>query len=151
MNITEFAKMRGIGKTTIYRKIKEFGYTPQDIRGEGGELTDEALSILAAVLDGTQKRPDFPPAERVPWDVPQVERVSQLERELRETREKLEEAEKRINELLQQAADRERQNAENWRSALERLQTIEEQKLLPGAAHDGRTIWQKLFGRNNKG
>lgn len=160
MNISEYAARMGVSKATIYRKIKDFGYSPKDLRGDKGELTDEALSILSAVIDKTYQRnagnENFSQMEHVSrdvsplrnshtCDVSQSQRVAELEQELKETRARLAAAESRINELLLRAAEREQQNAEAWRDALERLQRIEEQKLLTGPAPERRTIWQRLF------
>lgn len=160
MNISEYAARMGVSKATIYRKIKAFGYSPKDLRGDNGELTDEALSILSAVIDETYQRnagnAPFSQMEHVSCDVAplrnshdcdvsQSQRVAELEQELKETRAKLAEAEARINEMLQRSAEREQQNAEAWREALERLQRIEEQKLLAGPTPERRTIWQRLF------
>jgi len=145
MNITEYGKLMGVGKTTLYRRISQAGLDLSDLRGEDGQLTDAGLSTLSALLDGTpgtsvgrsnSHQEDVPrdvPRD-VSWDVPPGRSTSgtveDLKTQLETTRAELAAAQARIAELLQQAADREREHAEAWRKYAEVQQQIEAQRLL---------------------
>ena len=127
MNITEYGKLMGVGKTTIYRRISQAGLDLSDLRGEDGQLTDAGLSTLSALLDGTpgtsvghsnSHQEDVPPGRSTSGT------VEDLKTQLETTRAELAAAQARINELLQQAADRERDHAEAWRKYAEVQQQI---------------------------
>ena len=152
MNITEYAKMMGTSKTTLYRKISEAGIDIATLRDADGQLTDSGLTTLSALLDGTLQRRTIPHTVDGTNDrVSLMGRIERLERQLDETRAALDAANARIAELQQQAADRERENADAWKRFSERQQQIEAQRLLTAqAGANGRGILgrlhDKLFG-----
>jgi AcrR family transcriptional regulator len=155
MNITEFAKHMGVSKTTIYRRIGDAGIDLSTLRDADGKLTNEGLATLSSLLDGTSQGRTVSHsvyAQNVPESgVNLVGKVEDLERQLSETRSALDEANACIAALHQQAAERERENADAWRRYLERQQQIEAQRLLTAqAGPDGRgffgRIRDRLFG-----
>ena len=131
MNAGEFAKMRGVSRSTLYRRTKEAGLDLAALRGEDGSLTDEALTALASVLDGTRKRADTSQDSDKAPDTPEngarsvaaVRQVEELQRKC-ETLEAALEASQRELALTREALDRERVQADAWRQ-------IAEQRLLP--------------------
>lgn len=131
MNAGEFAKMRGVSRSTLYRRAKEAGLDLAALRGEDGSLTDEALTALASVLDGTRKRADTSQDSDKAPDTPEngarsvaaVRQVEELQRKC-ETLEAALEASQRELALTREALDRERVQADAWRQ-------IAEQRLLP--------------------
>lgn len=134
MTATDYFKLMGISKATFYRRVNEAGLDLADIRDDNGQLTDEGLSILSALFDGTfQKRP-MSQSRDADGDASQErstnETVDVLRSQLETTRAELAAAQARITELLQQAADREREHAEAWRKYAEIQQQIEAQRLL---------------------
>lgn len=152
MNITEFVKQMGTTRTTIYKKINAAGIDVDTLRDENGELTDKGLSTLSALLDGTQT------PRKPQTDVDTAEtganlklRLTALQTELDEIRVKLEHEQEHsaalqqtINDLHQQAAERERKHADELREILQRQQAIAERQLLTDrTGADGRG----LFGR----
>ena len=155
MNMTEYAKQMGTSKTTLYRKISEAGIDIATLRDSNGQISDAGFNTLAALLDGTLQRrtvsrqgdaPDA--AENV---VNLMGQIATLERQLDETRAALDAANARIAALQQQAAERERENADAWKRFSERQQQIEAQRLLTAqAGQNGRGFFgrlhDKLFG-----
>ena len=155
MNITEYARQMGTSKTTLYRKISEAGIDISTLRDADGQITDGGFTTLSALLDGTSQRHAFSRQDDVPDAsgnvVNLMGKVETLERQLDETRAALDAANARITELQQQAADRERENADAWKRFSERQQQIEAQRLLTAqAGASGRGILgrlhDKLFG-----
>ena len=152
MNITEYAKLMGTSKTTLYRKISEAGIDIATLRDADGQLSDSGLTTLSALLDGTLQRRTIPHAVDGTNDrATLMGKIERLERQLDETRAALDAANARIAELQQQAADRERENADAWKRFSERQQQIETQRLLTAqAGANGRGILgrlhDKLFG-----
>ena len=147
MNITEYGKLMGVGKTTIYRRISQAGLDLSDLRGEDGQLTDAGLSTLSALLDGTpgtsvghsnSHQEDVPPGRSTSGT------VEDLKTQLETTRAELAAAQARINELLQQAADRERDHAEAWRKYAEVQQQIEAQRLLTAGTGDKPGLFARI-------
>ena len=142
MNVTAYIKMMGISKATFYRRISEAGIELNDIRGADGNLTDEGLSVLSSLFDGTShKRLTSQTRERPTDDATRRpvdetmrrstdETISYLQSQLETTRAELAEARAQITSLLQLAADREREHAEAWRRYAEAQQQIETQRLL---------------------
>lgn len=152
MNITEYAKQMGTSKTTLYRKISEAGIDIATLRDADGQLTDSGLTTLSALLDGTlQRRTVSHTVDDTNDRATLMGKIERLERQLDETRATLDAANARIAELQQQAADRERENADAWKRFSERQQQIETQRLLTAqAGANGRGILgrlhDKLFG-----
>ena len=149
MNITEYARQMGTSKTTLYRKLNDAGLDASALRDADGNLTDEGLSTLAALLDGTLQRRPISRAVDASADAATLAgQVETLERQLDETRAALAAANTRIAELQQQAAEREREHADAWRRFSERQQQIEAQRLLTAqAGPNGRGFWGRLHDR----
>ena len=162
MTIEGFCKDRHVSKATIYRRLKDAGITLDSLRSPSGELTTEAIQILAALTDKTRtwtKRSNDTlesfqeNASNTVCNVPDTvesgvsfasiiaENVS-LKRELAETRSKLDEANNRIAELLQQAAERAEQHAQAMQRIAERTQEL--QLLTAHAGPDRPGFWNKL-------
>lgn len=145
MNITEYAKQMGTSKTTLYRKIAEAGLDISDLRGRDGQLTNEGLSTLSALLDETLHRRTASHKDNATdgdvHSVSETGQITELERKLAETHAALDAALAQITELHRQAADRERQHAEAWQKFSERQQQIEAQRL---AAAPRRGILKRL-------
>ena len=75
-------------------------------------------------------------------------KIETLKRQLDETRAALDTANARIAALQQQAADRERENADAWKRFSERQQQIEAQRLLTTqAGTNGRGLFERLHDR----
>lgn len=152
MTITGYAKQFGTSTTTVYRKLSAAGIEPKTLKDERGHLTDSGLSTLSAVMDGTQQRskPDAT-VDDTECNTTSAEYVTQLQRQLDATRAELDAANARIQELQQQAIQREHDHAEAWKQYLERQQQIEAQRLLLDAprAHRGlfTRLHDKLFGK----
>ena len=152
MNITEYAKQMGTSKTTLYRKLSEAGIEVSALRDANGQITDEGLTMLAALLDGTSQRHGVSQASDVTGsDVTLMGRLATLERQLDETRAALDKANAQIAVLQQQAAERERDNADAWKRFSERQQQIEAQRLLTMQAGTNERgffgrLHDKLFG-----
>ena len=151
MNLTQYAKTMGTSKTTLYRKITDAGIDVSTLRNADGQLTDEGLSTLAALLDGTStRRPisravDVPESTETPVNL--AGKIAELERQLDETRDALNAANARIMELQAQAAEREREHADAWRQFSERQQQIEAQRMLTAqAGTNGRGFLGRLRG-----
>lgn len=166
MTIEGFCKERGISKATVYRRLKEAGIELNSLRGTDGELTTDALQVLAALTDKTRtwvnahesyihdigKFNDAFQAATQPRavdmsksDVSFVAIVSEnetLKRELVETQTKLEAANARIAELLQQAAERADQHAQAMQRIAERTQEM--QLLTAQAGPNGRGLWERI-------
>lgn len=153
MNITDYVKQMGTTRTTLYKKINSAGIDINTLRDENGDLTDNGLSVLSALLDGTQTTRK-PQTEVDTAETPANLnlRIAALQTEVDELRVKLEQAnahgealQQTINELHQQAAERERKHADELRDILQRQQEIAERQLLlpERAGADGRG----LFGR----
>lgn len=179
MTIEGFCKERGISKATVYRRLKEAGIELNSLRGTDGELTTDALQVLAALTDKTRtwvnaresyihnaehhdigKANDTFQAATQPRavdtsksDVSFVAIVSEnetLKRELVETQTKLEAANARIAELLQQAAERADQHAQAMQRIAERTQEM--QLLTAQAGPNGHGLWERIkdvFKREN--
>lgn len=155
MNITEYAKQMGTSKTTLYRKISDAGIDVSTLRDANGQITDDGLSTLSALLDGTLQRRNVSRTVYVP-DTPENDvilsgKIAELERQLYDTRAALDAANARIAALQQQAAERERENADAWKHFSERQQQIEAQRLLAAQAGENRRgffghLHDKLFG-----
>ena len=152
MNITEYAKQMGTSKTTLYRKISEAGIDISTLRDTDGQFTDSGLTTLSALLGGTlQRRTVSHTVDDTNDRATLMGKIERLERQLDETRAALDAANARITELQQQAADRERENADAWKRFSERQQQIEAQRLLTaqtGANERGilGRLHDKLFG-----
>ena len=170
MTIEGFCKERGISKASVYRRLKEAGIELNSLRGTDGELTTDALQVLAALTDKTRtwvnaresyirnaehdmgKANDTFQAATQPRavdtsksDVSFVAIVSEnetLKRELAETQTKLEAANARIAELLQQAAERADQYAQAMQRIAERTQEM--QLLTAQAGPNGRGLWERI-------
>ena len=166
MTIEGFCKERGISKATVYRRLKEAGIELNGLRGTDGELTAEALQVLAALTDKTrtwvnaresyihdtgkingtfQEVVQQCVADTSKSDVSFVAIVSEnetLKRELVETQTKLEAANARIAELLQQAAERADQHAQAMQRIAERTQEM--QLLTAQAGPNGRGLWERI-------
>lgn len=144
MNAGEFAKMRGVSRSTLYRRAKEAGLDLAALRGEDGSLTDEALTALASVLDGTRKHSDTsqdsdkaPDTSRnTPESVAAVRQVEELQHRC-ETLQAALEASQRELALTREALDREREQADAWRQ-------MAEQRLLPAAPQARRGFFARL-------
>ena len=152
MTITGYAQQFGTSTNTVYRKLKAAGIEPASLKDEHGNLTDSGLSTLSAVMDGTQQRHNIEATvDTTECNTTSMEYVTQLQRELDATRADLDAANARIQELQQQAIQRERDYAEAWKQYLERQQQIEAQRLLLEAprAHKGlfTRLHDKLFGK----
>lgn len=152
MNMTEYAKQMGTSKTTIYRKISDAGIDISTLRDDSGNISDEGFAILSSLLDGTLQRRsvsrtvDAPNAQENSVNL--LGKIETLERQLNETRAALDAANARIAALQQQAADRERENADAWKRFSERQQQIEAQRLLTAqAGTDGRGFFQRLHDK----
>lgn len=162
MTIEGFCKDRHVSKATIYRRLKDAGITLDSLRSPSGELTTEAIQMLAALTDKTRawtKRSSDTlesfqeNANNTACDVSDAaesgvsfvsalaENVS-LKRELAETRSKLDEANNRIAELLQQAAERAEQHAQAMQRIAERTQEL--QLLTAHAGSDGQGLWNRI-------
>ena len=133
MNAGEFAKMQGVSRSTLYRRAKEAGLDLAALRGKDGSLTDEALTALASVLDGTRKHSDTSQdsdkaadtSRNTPESVAAVRQVEELQHRC-ETLQAALEASQRELALTREALDRERVQADAWRQ-------MAEQRLLPAA------------------
>lgn len=149
MNISEYARQMGTSKTTLYRKISEAGIDIATLRDADGQLTDSGLTTLSALLDGTLQRRTVSHAVDDTNDrATLMGKIERLERQLGETRATLDAANARIAELQQQAADRERENADAWKRFSERQQQIEAQRLLTAqAGPNGRGFFGRLHDR----
>ena len=150
--MTEYAKQMGTSKTTLYRKIGDAGIDIATLRDTNGQITDDGLTTLSALLDGTlQRRPNSRTVDAP--DTPESGvnlsgKIETLERQLDETRAALDAANARIAELQQQAAERERENADAWKRFSERQQQIEAQRLLTAqAGANGRGFFGRLHDR----
>lgn len=162
MTIEGFCKDRHVSKATIYRRLKDAGITLDSLRSPNGELTTEAVQMLAALTDKTRawaKRSSDtiePSQESVCDTVCDVSSAAEsnvsfasiiaenvsLKRELAETRSKLNEANDRIAELLQQAAERAEQHAQAMQRIAERTQEL--QLLTAHVGPDRPGFWNKL-------
>ena len=150
MNITEYAKQMGTTRTTLYKKINAAGISIDTLRDENGDISDSGLSILSSLLDGTQtKRKPQTNINTSETPANLDLQFTALQAELDVMRELLDQEKARnaalqqtINELHQQAAERERKHADELREILQRQQAIAERQLLTGQT-DGRG----LFGR----
>lgn len=156
MNLQEFCKQRRISKPTIYKRIHDAGIDLGSLRDADGNLTAEAITTLAALLDDAQPKyskraSDDPATAAIDTAADPVKYASILaerdaaRRELEETRAQLTAANARIMELQAEALQREREHAEAWKQFTERQQEIEAHRLL--AAHagaDGRSVWQRI-------
>ena len=152
MNMTEYAKQMGTRNTTLYRKISEAGIDISTLRGADGQITDDGFTTLSALLDGTLQRRTVSRQDDAPdasADVVNLTgKIETLERQLDETRAALDAANARIAALQQQAADRERENADAWKRFSERQQQIEAQRLLTAqAGANGRGFFGRLHDR----
>lgn len=149
MNLTEYAKKMGTSKTTLYRKLSDAGIDIATLRDADGHITDDGLTTLAALLDGTSQRRNISRTVDTPeCDVNLLGKIETLERQLNETRAALDAANARIAALQQQAAERERENADAWKRFSERQQQIEAQRLLAAQAGlNGRGFFGRLHDR----
>ena len=152
MNMTEYAKQMGTSKTTLYRKISEAGIDVSTLRGADGQITDDGDTTLPGVCDGTIQRRTVSRQDDAPdasADVVNLMgKIETLKRQLDETRAALDTANARIAALQQQAADRERENADAWKRFSERQQQIEAQRLLTTqAGTNGRGLFERLHDR----
>lgn len=152
MNMTEYAKQMGTSKTTLYRKISEAGIDVSTLRGADGQITDDGFTTLSALLDGTSQRRTVSQQSNVPDasadSVNLMGKIEVLERQLDVTRAALTAANARILELQQQAAERERENADAWKRFSERQQQLEAQRLLTAqAGANGRGFFGRLHDR----
>lgn len=149
MNITEYAKQMGTSKTTLYRKIGDAGIDVSTLRDANGQITDDGLTTLSALLDGTlQRRIASRTVDGMDDRVTLLGKIDVLERQLDEKQAALDAANARIAELQQQAAERERENADAWKHFSERQQQIEAQRLLTAqAGANGRGFFGRLHDR----
>lgn len=160
MTITEYAKQMGISRATLYNKAKAAGVDLSSLRDNDGALTDEALSELSGLLDGTlqRKRQDaLLQGDTDPETIAVLQRrIVELTDELTRERTRADGLQAQINSMLQQTADRERQHADELRDILQRQQAIAERQLLPErVSADGRGLFGRihdaLFGVKNSG
>lgn len=158
MTLTQYAKQMGISRTTLYRRIADAGMDMTAFRDTQGELTDEGLTALSAILDGTLHGRTTPQAVYTP-DTPDngvnlMGQIAELQRQLDVTRDALDKANTRIAELQQQAAERAERHADELRDILIRQQQIEAQRLLTGKTDTKRGIFGRwrdaLFGTRDE-
>lgn len=152
MNMTEYAKQMGTSKTTLYRKVAEAGIDITTLRDANGQISDYGFSTLSALLDGTVQRRTVSrqdDASDVSGTVVNLMgQIETMKRQLDETRAALDAANARIATLQQQAAERERENADAWKRFSERQQQIEAQRLLTAqAGANGRGFFGRLHDR----
>lgn len=149
MNITEYAKRMGTSKTTLYRKLSEAGIDVSTLRDADGQISDDGLSILSSLLDGTLQRRKVSQQVDAPTDGANLAgKVADLERQLNETRAALDAANARIAVLQQQAAERAERHADELRDILKRQQEIDAQRLLTDGSRRGilGRLHDRLFG-----
>jgi predicted nucleic acid-binding Zn-ribbon protein len=156
MNLKEFCKQQHISKPTIYKRIHDAGIELSSLRDPDGNLTAEAITTLAALLDDAQPRyskrvSDDPEAAAIDTAADPVKYAQiiterdEARRERDEARAQLAAAKDQIMQLQAEALERERAHAEAWKQFTERQQEIEAHRLL--AAHagaDGRSVWQRI-------
>lgn len=148
MNISDYVKQMGTTRTTLYKKINAAGIDVNTLRDENGELTDEGLSTLSSLLDGSliRKRKEAlaeGDTQEETIEILQL-RIATLNDKLTQERQRCTQLQQTINEMNQQIAERERQHADELRDILKHQQAIAERQLLTDkAGADGRG----LFGR----
>ena len=156
MNMQEFCKQKHISKPTIYKRIRDAGIELSSLRDTDGNLTAEAITTLAALLDDAQPKyskraSDNPEVAAIDASTDSVKYAQLLterdeaRRERDEARAQLAAAKEQIMSLQAEALERERAYAESWKKFSERQQEIEAHRLLSAhAGADGRSVWQRL-------
>ena len=184
LTIEEFCRERKVSKATVYRRLRETKIDLTSLRNEDGELTAEAVQMIAALTDRVQryvkrdtgKNSDNPnTAQTTPETgidagaetagthtdtVAQAQagravggdpivlaaQVAALRAELADTRSKLDAANAKIIELLEQAAAKAEEHAKAMQTMAERSQEVQ-----AITAHAGRGLIEKIkavFGRS---
>ena len=165
MNISEFARLRGTSKSTLYRRASAAGVDLQALRDDNGDLTPDGMSILAGLVDGSRATPQIDGNSQQRDTVCASDRdvgtLRELERErdaLREERDSLrgdvKQLRQQVAELQSDRADQAERHAAALAAILERQQANEERRLLleSGTQQPERRggFLGRLFGRNGR-
>ena len=181
MTIEEFCRERKVSKATVYRRLRAAGIDLSSLRTDNGDLTAEAVQMLAGLTDKVQryvKRGDdensasFDAAQTTPetdidagaetadthtQTVAQAQagrsvggdpivlaaQVAALRAELADTRARLDAANAKIIELLEQAAAKAEEHAKAMQAMAERSQEVQ---MLAEHASAGRGLLERIRG-----
>ena len=158
MTIEGFCKVYGVSRPTVYRRIKETGIDPSSLRDKHGELTTEAVQMLAGLCDNVRKQVSNSAADSFTasdtagaGDVSDCsERLNELIREnnalkaqVQNLQAQLDVANGKIMSLLETAAERSEQHAQSMQRIAE-LQVMAHRpslwKRLTSAFHKDTTV-----------
>lgn len=175
MTIEEFCRERNVSKSTIYRRLREYCIDMSSLRDDNGNLTPEAVQMLAGLADKTQRHVKRGTGENVASvDAAQITpetgidttdthtdpcsgsgaqaqagvvgdalvlaaQVAALRAELADTRSKLDAANAKIIELLEQAAVKAEEHAKAMQTMAERSQEVQ-----AITAHAGRGLLERI-------
>lgn len=154
MTIEGFCKVYGVSRPTVYRRIKETGINPSSLRDKNGELTTEAVQMLAGLCDNVRKQvsnstaDSFTASDTAGADAVSdcSERLNELIREnnalkaqVQNLQAQLDVANGKIMSLLETAAERSEQHAQS-------MQRIAELQVM---AHRP-SLWKRITGAFHK-
>lgn len=155
LTIERFCAEVGVSKSTLYRRIKETGIALDTLRGPDAELTPDALQILAALVADTRRRTvDKESTERAPESDPThsnalLSELQEAREQLRIANAELAVARTKVEELLQDAAKREREYSDTLAAFLVKQQFMEEQRLIAekNATQSRKSLFERIFKR----
>lgn len=177
MTIEEFCRERKVSKATVYRRLRATGIDLASLRTDNGDLTAEAVQMLAGLTDRVQRHAKRETGENVAEaDAAQTTpetgidacietddthtqtatqaqagrgvggdpivlaaQVAALRAELADTRSKLDAANAKIIELLEQAAAKAEEHAKAMQAMAERSQEVQ-----AITAHAGRGLIERI-------